>query len=214
MAHFRIVVLSISFLLPVSTICVPTLANDDREPIVFTNGPPPANPATNPAGLKTIPGFAVELLYSVPEQVQGSWVSMAVDHKGCLIVSDQYGGLYRVTPQPIGRTGIKSIEPLGVEIGSAQGLLYAFDSLYVMVNSEDYGGVVRTNQAGGLYRVTDSDNDDQFDTVEQLQKLTGTLGEHGPHGIVPGPDGQSLYVVAGNNTILPDSIGTFRLPQT
>ena len=39
---------------------------------VFAGGPPPADLATNPAGFKTIPGFQVELLYSVPMQVQGS----------------------------------------------------------------------------------------------------------------------------------------------
>ncbi|MCP4786721.1 MAG: c-type cytochrome [Fuerstiella sp.] len=171
---------------------------------VFDSGPPPADPATDPAGFKTIPGFQVELLYSVPMQAQGSWVSMTVDPKGRLIVCDQYGSLYRVTPKPVGETGVAGVESLGVEIGSAQGLLYAFDSLYVMVSSGD---------ASGLYRVTDSDGDDQFDTVRQLQKLSGALGEHGPHAIALSPDGQSLYVVAGNNTILPERVQTFRSPK-
>jgi putative heme-binding domain-containing protein len=171
---------------------------------VFDSGPPPADPATDPAGFKTIPGFQVELLYSVPMQAQGSWVSMTVDPKGRLIVCDQYGSLHRVTPKPIGETGVASVEPLSVKIGSAQGLLYAFDSLYVMVSSGD---------ASGLYRVTDSDGDDQFDTVKQLQKLSGALGEHGPHAIALSPDGQSLYVVAGNNTILPERVETFRSPK-
>ena len=30
-------------------------------------------------------------------------------------------------------------------------------------------------------------------------------GEHGPHGIVLGPDGESLYLVAGNHTELPET---------
>ena len=171
---------------------------------VFDSGPPPADPATEPAGFKTIPGFQVELLYSVPMQAQGSWVSMTVDPIGRLIVCDQYGSLYRVTPKPVGETGVASVEPLAVKIGSAQGLLYAFDSLYVMVSSGD---------ASGLYRVTDSDGDDQFDTVKQLQKVTGALGEHGPHAIALSPDAQSLYVVAGNNTILPERVETFRSPK-
>ena len=46
-------------------------------------------------------GFRVELIYSVPRQTQGSWVNMTVDPKGRLIVSDQYGKLYRVTLPPI-----------------------------------------------------------------------------------------------------------------
>ncbi|MDG2128541.1 MAG: heme-binding protein [Fuerstiella sp.] len=171
---------------------------------VFDSDPPPAAPATDPAGFKTIPGFHVELLYSVPMQPQGSWVSMTVDPQGRLIVCDQYGSLHRVTPQPPGESGVVSVEPLSVKIGSAQGLLYAFDSLYVMVSS---------GAASGLYRVTDSDGDDQFDTVVQLQKLTGALGEHGPHAIALSPDGQSLYVVAGNNTVLPERVETFRSPK-
>ena len=171
---------------------------------VFDTGPPPADPATDPAVFKTIPGFQVELLYSVPMQPQGSWVSMTVDPKGRLIVCDQYGSLHRVTPKPLGEAGVASVEPLSVKIGSAQGLLYAFDSLYVMVSS---------GEASGLYRVTDSDGDDQFDTVKQLQKLTGALGEHGPHAIALSPDGQSLYVVAGNNTVLPERVETYRSPK-
>src|SRR3954451_15155663 len=54
--------------------------------------------------------FKVELVYNVPKDSQGSWVSMCVDPKGRLIVSDQYGGLFRITPgkQP----GDTKVEPL------------------------------------------------------------------------------------------------------
>ncbi|MBM83966.1 MAG: heme-binding protein [Planctomycetaceae bacterium] len=171
------------------------------------SGPPPEDPATDPAGFKTLPGFKVELLYSVPKRTQGSWVSMTVDPKGRLIVCDQYGGLYRVTPKPLGQAGATNIEPLKIEIGEAQGLLYEFNSLYVMVNR---GGKFKT----GLYRIKDTDGDDQFDKVEKLQELAGPAGEHGPHGIVKSPDGKSLYVIAGNNTYLPEDIKTYLLPKT
>src|SRR5437867_3826162 len=39
--------------------------------------------------IKVKKDFKVELLYSVPPATQGSWVSMTVDTKGRLIVSDQ-----------------------------------------------------------------------------------------------------------------------------
>ena len=42
------------------------------------------------------PGFKIELIYEVPFQEQGSWVAMCVDLQGRLIVSDQYGKLYRI----------------------------------------------------------------------------------------------------------------------
>ena len=55
-----------------------------------------------PAGRIRPKGFRVEMLYNVPRKTQGSWVNMTVDPKGRLIVSDQYGKLYRVNLPPIG----------------------------------------------------------------------------------------------------------------
>jgi putative heme-binding domain-containing protein len=147
--------------------------------------PPSATPADQ---LKVAKDFKVELLYSVPKEKQGSWVNMCVDPKGRLIVSDQYGGLFRVTPSPI------QIEPIPVAIGEAQGLLWAFDSLYVVVNrGKKYDS--------GLYRVRDTDGDGELDKVELLRKIEGG-GEHGPHAVLLAPDGKSLYVVCGNHTKL------------
>ncbi len=156
--------------------------------------------------LSTAPGFEVELLYSVPKEEQGSWVAMTVDPRGRLIVSDQYGGLYRVTtPEIGGDPNATFVESLGIELGQAQGLLYAFDSLYVMVANQN------AYQGRGLYRVLDSDGDDQFDEVRYLRKLEGG-GEHGPHAIVPTPDGQSLYIVIGNQTKLTQRVGS-KVPE-
>ena len=54
--------------------------------------------ATPPEKIHVPEGFKVELLYSVPKDEEGSWVNLCFDPKGRLIVSDQYGGLYRITP--------------------------------------------------------------------------------------------------------------------
>ncbi|HUQ71301.1 MAG TPA: heme-binding protein, partial [Planctomycetaceae bacterium] len=151
--------------------------------------------ATPPELLKVAKGFRVELLYSVPMATQGSWVNLCVDPKSRLITSDQYGGLYRVTPPPVGSTGVEiKIEPIPVAIGESQGLVWAFDSLYVVVNS---GGGKFKN---GVHRVRDTNGDDVLDTVETLRVLEGKTGEHGPHAILPTGDGQGLYVVVGNQT--------------
>lgn len=141
----------------------------------------------------TVPeGFKVELLYSVPKGTQGSWVCMTNDPKGRLIASDQGGALYRITP---GKDAAETkVEKLTVGIGQAQGLLCAFDSLYVVVNGS-------AAQGSGFYRVRDTDGDDQYDEVQLLKKLDGG-GEHGPHAIRLGPDGM-LYVIAGNHTKIP-----------
>lgn len=155
-------------------------------------------PATDPLTMKVAKGFKVELLYSVPKETQGSWVSMCTDPKGRLIVSDQYGALYRVTPPKVGTTGETKIEKLKAEIGSAQGLLWAFDALYVVVNA---GAKAKTG-GSGLYRVTSSTKDDNLDTVELLRALEGGGGEHGPHAVLLNPDGKRLTVVCGNQTKL------------
>jgi len=155
--------------------------------------------------LKVRKGFDVELLYSVPKDEDGSWVNMCHDPKGRLIVSDQYGSLYRVTPPGILGTKELKIEKIDVEIGEAQGLLWAFDSLYVSVNRGQ-------KYASGLYRVRDTDGDDQLDSVETLRALNGG-GEHGPHAVLPHPDGKSLVVICGNGTTLTD-VSSSRVPQT
>jgi putative heme-binding domain-containing protein len=161
----------------------------------------PRTPTDPAARIKAPRGFQVDLLYSVPKEKQGSWVNMTVDPKGRLIVSDQYGKLYRVTPPPIGTVAEPLVEAIDVALGEAQGLLWAFDSLYVVVN---HGQRYET----GLYRVRDTDGDDRLDKVEQLHRLTNDGGEHGPHAVILAPDGKSLYVVAGNATRLVKTSGS------
>ncbi len=159
--------------------------------------------ATPVEALKVAKGFKVELLYTVPKGDQGSWVSMCTDPKGRLIVSDQYGKLYRLTPPALGTTAAPAIETLDVPVGMAQGLLYAFDSLYVMcANDKPY--------ARGLYRVRDTNGDDKFDDVKLLRELSGG-GEHGPHAILPSPDGKTLTIISGNQTKVTD-IASSRVP--
>jgi putative heme-binding domain-containing protein len=165
------------------------------------NRPQPKAVSPPAARIKAPKGFQVDLVYSVPQATQGSWVNMTVDPKGRLIVSDQYGKLYRVSlPAVAGGAGEIGVEPIDVPIGEAQGLLWAFDSLYVVVN---HG----RRYESGLYHVTDTNNDDRLDKVEQLRKLDGG-GEHGPHAVILAPDGKSLYVVAGNATRLTELDGS------
>lgn len=149
---------------------------------------------TLPEEMKVAKGFAVELVYDVPQDEQGSWVSMCTKPDGTLVVSDQYGKLYHVEP---GKTaGETVVTPIDVDLGHAQGLLWHFDSLYVMVNSRDL--------APGLYRITDSDGDGALDKKESLLPIGASGGEHGPHAIVPSPDGESLYLICGNQCELPE----------
>ncbi|MCM8529315.1 MAG: hypothetical protein NE327_22520, partial [Lentisphaeraceae bacterium] len=144
--------------------------------------------ATLPETMKVRDGFKVELLYTVPKQTQGSWVSMTVDPKGRLLASDQYGSLYRIH---LSAGKVSQVEKIDFDIGSAQGLLYAFDSLYVVVTKNAHGG-------RGVYRIMDTDGDDKFDKKVLLKKFEERGGEHCAHGLVLGPDKKSIYIVSGN----------------
>ncbi len=150
-------------------------------------------------------GFKVELLYSVPKATQGSWVAMTVDDAGRLLVSDQYGGLYRVkTPAPGKAIAAADVERIPVDLGGAQGLLWAHHSLYAVLNTNEHGG-------RGLYRVRDTNGDDVLDSVKLLKKFEEQGGEHGPHAVLLGPDKESIYVVCGNQTALPEGYSS-RVP--
>ena len=144
--------------------------------------------------LQTVEGFVAERLYSIPKERGGSWVSMTFDDRGRILASDQYGGLYRVT-LPGSEGEDLEVETLDLDIGEAQGLLWAEGGLYVVVNGAG-------QYSSGLYRIEDDDGDGELDGVERLSSFDGS-GEHGPHAVVLGPDKTSLYVVAGNHTNLP-----------
>ncbi|MEC9092503.1 MAG: c-type cytochrome [Planctomycetota bacterium] len=152
------------------------------------------NRATPVERLKTAKGFQVELLYSVPAETQGSWVNLCTDPKGRLLVSDQFGSLYRMTPPASGKTlNADDIQRVPADIRAVNGMVWAFGALYVGVN--DYEKKIPS----GLYRITDSNGNDQLDQVELLRELQAR-GDHGVHAVVPGPDGKSLFLITGNST--------------
>ncbi|WP_337041685.1 c-type cytochrome [Emticicia sp. 17c] len=165
------------------------------------------------AKIKLQPGFKIEHLYSPSENKQGSWVSMTFDDKGRMITSDQYGILYRLTIPAIGQGTAPKVEKLIVQndtvaLGNAQGLLYAFNSLYVMMNNHSNDKFPRKS---GLYRLQDTNGDDQFDKVTLLKELKGD-GEHGPHSVILSFDKKSIYVISGNHTDAPQ-MDAYRLPS-
>jgi putative heme-binding domain-containing protein len=173
--------------------------------------------------LKLPSGFKAEHLYSPADNDQGSWVAMTFDNKGRMITADQYGALYRLvlpaagdTTKPkvekliIGSDADKSTDTTTLKIGMgfAQGLLYAFNSLYVMVNHNSDKDFDKNT---GMYRLQDTDGDDQFDKITLIKSLEGEPGEHGPHSIILSPDKKSIYIAAGNHVDVPE-METYRLP--
>lgn len=155
-------------------------------------------------------GFDAELLYTVPPS-QGSWVAMAFDPNGRLIVSDQDDkGVFRVTlpnaADPSSKTEVESLDGFPYlpidwgkrRVGGALGFLYAFDSLYM-------------SSMKGFYRIRDTDGDDTFDEFTLLKKL-GVGYEHSAHSIIKSADGKALYLVVGNHTRVPADVGSLQPP--
>lgn len=144
--------------------------------------------AAAPPPLNVAEGFEVKQIYSVPKNEQGSWVALTTDGKGRLIASDQGGkGLFRIT---VAADGNVKVEKMPAAISKAQGLLWAFDSLYVNVNPD------------GFFKVTDSTGDDLLDKVEPLKGSRGG-GEHGNHAVILDEDGKNFFIDAGNHANLP-----------
>jgi putative heme-binding domain-containing protein len=165
------------------------------EPGAFAQKKEPEPQGATPASeLQTLPGYKVELIHSADAKTEGSWINMAKDNKGRLLIAGQRG-------QPILRVTLKDgkvdkIDKLDLPISEAMGMLYAFDSLYV--NGAGPKGVF------GLYRCKDTKGSDQYDDVKLLKELHGS-GEHGPHAVVLGPD-KMIYVINGNHTRLPEGL--------
>jgi len=149
------------------------------------------NSPLEPADITVPEGFKIELLYTVPKEEQGSWVSLTKDDKGRFLASDQGDkGLFRiVVGESAGGPGV-AVEKMPVAISGGQGLVWAFDALWF-------------NKSGGkLNRVTDSDGDGKLDKAEEMPSATGG-GEHGNHAVILTEDGSQLYVDSGNHTDLP-----------
>ncbi|MCP3915909.1 MAG: c-type cytochrome [bacterium] len=154
-----------------------------------TPAPSPQPQKARPAqGLTLLEGFEAERVYTVPKDLQGSWVALTRDDAGRLYASDQGGkGLYRITPATIGDPdAVTRVERIDVEVSAAQGMCWAFDSLYANVHGK------------GVWHITDTDGDDELDAARNLIPL-GAGGEHGPHAILPTPDGTGLYFIGGNH---------------
>lgn len=178
--------------LTISTLLALTVASAQNQADLITD------PDT---GITLREGFDAELLYTVPA-AQGSWVAMAFDPKGRLIVSDQDDkGVFRVTlPQGEKPIAVESLQgfPFGPidwgkrKVGGALGFLHAFDSLYMVTMK-------------GLWRVRDTDGDDRYDEFKLLKRLQVGY-EHSAHSIIKTEDGKGLYLVSGNYGRIPDDV--------
>ena len=152
--------------------------------------------ASTPAALEAQdmqlqPGWAIELLHQPDPNSQGSWVALCEAPGAVLYAADQYGAVWRASM----RARPMEFARIPATIGGAHGLVWYDDALYCVVAES-------SSARTGLWRVDDSDGDSIPDAPRLLRAFEGG-GEHGPHGLVVGPDDQ-LWIVGGNHTTLPE----------
>ena len=135
----------------------------------------------------TPPGFTVE--QAATGELVGSIVNMTFDHLGRPALSVEGAGI-RLLIDRDGDGQYETIKVFSDEIQTAHGMHYIGPG-DLLVNSEGPDGT-------GLYRLTDTNGDDQADRVSLIGPSAGKIGEHGPHTILRGPDG-FYYVLYGNH---------------
>ena len=154
-------------------------------------------PDSEPGKFQTAPGFEVRLIRAAAPD-EGSWVSMTVDPQGRFVIAREDKGLLRMTLAADGDR-IKKVETINDELLECRGLLFAHDSLYA-----------NANNSKGLYRLRDTDGDDQFETVDLLYSSSGGVG-HGRNDLAIGPDGW-IYSIHGDSVDMPTSLPDLTSP--
>ncbi len=143
------------------------------------------------AQVRVVSGFEVELVRS-SQKGEGSWVSLTFDAKGRLIVGREGAGILRMTLPKGDTSDAIKVELINDKLQECRGLLWAFDSLFA-----------NANNSKGLYRLRDTDGDDQFDEVKLLKATGGGVG-HGRNALTLGPD-NLIYVIHGNNVLVAET---------
>ncbi len=132
-------------------------------------------------------GFEVQ--QAAPGDLVGSVVNMTFDHLGRPAISVEGEGISLLQDDDGDGLYETRIE-FSKDVESAHGMHFLGPG-DLLVNSEGPNGT-------GLYRLIDTDGNDEADEVLLVAPSDGAIQEHGPHAIVPGPDGY-LYVLYGNH---------------
>ncbi len=157
--------------------------------------PPQLDAAVDPADvLETLPGFKIEHVLRADAKTNGSWICLAKDPKGRLLLGGQNG--QPITRVSLGDGKVVKQELLHVPVTETMGMLFVGDALYINGNGK---------RGFALYRCQDTKGDDSYDDVECLREWQGGGGEHGAHGLALGPD-KMLYAVCGNFTAVPKDL--------
>ena len=145
---------------------------------------------TDPQTFQVANGFTVELLRSATKE-EDSWISLTSDSRGRWIIGMEKHGLLRLT-LPSSPSDAAKVERINDALRECRGLVFAHDSLYAMANVDN-----------SLFRLRDTNGNDDFDQVEKLVEFGGDAG-HGRNQLTLGPDGE-LWGIFGDSVFEPES---------
>ncbi len=142
-------------------------------------------------------GFVLETIREAKEG-EDSWVSLAIDPKGRFVIGKEKNGLLRFTLSEDGSEVVKA-EHLADELKECRGLVFKGNTLYANANS-----------SSTLFRLRDTNGDDQFDEINAVQETGGSKG-HGRNDLTLGPD-DAVHSIQGDSVEAPDNT-TFHTPS-
>jgi len=141
------------------------------------------------ARFETTPGFEIQCVRQAKAN-EDSWVSMAFDSKGRVIIAKEKQGLLRMRLSEDGGR-VETVEVIDDSLKECRGLLFVDDVLYA-----------NANNSKGLFRLM-PDGSDRFGAPEMIYESSGGVG-HGRNDLSLGPDGK-IYSIHGDSVDLPDT---------
>ncbi|HJT32650.1 MAG TPA: hypothetical protein VJ783_11470, partial [Pirellulales bacterium] len=136
--------------------------------------------------------FRVEQVVA-PEE-SGSLIAMAFNEWGEILASREGGPLLLIVDKD--RDGlVETVTTYCDQIKSCQGILALNGQVFAVGEGP---------QGPGFYRLSDDDQDGAAETVTSLFEFKLSVGEHGPHAPILGPDGL-IYLVIGNHASVKQS---------
>ncbi|MBM3967854.1 MAG: hypothetical protein FJ308_22775, partial [Planctomycetes bacterium] len=104
--------------------------------------------------LDTLPGFTIEHVLSADGAINGSWICMAKDPNGRLLLGGQSG--QPITRVTIANGKVAKQETLRIPVSETMGMLFIENMLYISGNG---------SRGFALYRCKDTKGDDSYDDV-------------------------------------------------
>ena len=178
--------------------------------------PMPDYPANPNDVIQALNGFKVEVVAKADRPKQGSWISIAEDDQGRLILgANEQQPFTRLTLDKAGK--VVKTETIFTPVSEAMGITWHDNALYVQggrlekpfTETMDAPGYGKQSGQAGLHRLRDPKGDGSFTTIDTLRTWDGHEGGHSDHGIHEArvsPDGKHFYIINGNGVVPPPDV--------